>query len=60
MSNIESILTETRLFEASDEVKNTFAISEQKLNELREKVVLQIRWFLKVLRKGIVSLFICQ
>ena len=37
MANIESILTETRLFSPSEEVKNSFAISEEKLAEMRAK-----------------------
>ena len=37
MANIESILTESRLFTPSDDVKKTFAISEEKLAEMRAK-----------------------
>ncbi|MBN2647224.1 MAG: acetate--CoA ligase [Thiotrichales bacterium] len=37
MSNIESILTENRVFTPSDAIKQSFAISEQKLAEMRAK-----------------------
>lgn len=37
MSNIESILSETRVFEASDAVKQMVAISPEKLQSMREE-----------------------
>ncbi len=37
MSNIESILTETRLFEAPDSIKQSVAINEDALEQMRVK-----------------------
>ncbi|MDX1352567.1 MAG: AMP-binding protein, partial [Thiomicrorhabdus sp.] len=37
MSNIESILTETRLFQPSDAIRQSVAITEEKLAEMRTK-----------------------
>ncbi|BBP46035.1 acetyl-coenzyme A synthetase [Thiosulfatimonas sediminis] len=37
MSNIESILTETRVFEVNDDIKNSFAINAEQLAAMRAK-----------------------